>query len=137
MLAKRIDICQYVCMASRTGSVSTEPTRRVETDPCCTPLFGSAFDENAAEDMAVILKTLADPVRLRLVSIIGTAPDGEACACDLPGLVDRSQPTVSHHLGQLVKAGILEREQRGKWAWFRINGERLTAVCRALDLSCC
>ena len=86
--------------------------------------------------MALVLKTLADPVRLRLVSIIGTAPAGEACACDLPELVDRSQPTVSHHLGQLVKAGILEREQRGKWAWFRINGERLEAVCRALDFSC-
>lgn len=105
--------------------------------PCCVPLFGAAFDEEAAEDMAVILKTLADPVRLRLVSIIGTSPTGEACACDLPELVDRSQPTVSHHLSQLVKAGILEREQRGKWAWFRINGSRLQAVCRALDLSCC
>lgn len=107
------------------------------TEPCCVPLFGRAFDEDAAEEMAVILKTLADPVRLRLVSIIGRAPDGEACACDLPDVVGRSQPTVSHHLGQLVKAGILEREQRGKWAWFRLNGEQLAAVCRALDLSCC
>lgn len=118
------------------SAIDTEPADD-RAAPCCVPLFGSAFDEDAAEDMAVILKTLADPVRLRLVSIIGTAPAGEACACDLPELVDRSQPTVSHHLGQLVKAGILEREQRGKWAWFRINGERLEAVCRALDVSCC
>ena len=125
-------------MAATTDSAvdDTEPAGDLAA-PCCVPLFGAAFDEDAAEDMAVILKTLADPVRLRLVSIIGTAPSGEACACDLPGLVDRSQPTVSHHLGQLVKAGILEREQRGKWAWFRINGARLEAVCRALDLSCC
>lgn len=123
-------------MAATTDSAADTAQAADRATPCCVPLFGSAFDEDAAEEMAVILKTLADPVRLRLVSIIGTAPDGEACACDLPGLVDRSQPTVSHHLGQLVKAGILEREQRGKWAWFRMNGERLQAVCRALDLSC-
>ncbi len=107
------------------------------SDLCCTPLFGPSFDDQAADDMALILKTLADPVRLRLVSIIGRSPDGEACACDLPQLVDRSQPTVSHHLSQLVKAGILSREQRGKWAWFRINDDRLTAVCQALDITCC
>jgi len=139
-LAIHIDICQYVFMAVSTKPEpgSEMPSSAVdESEPCCVPLFGRSFDEEAAEDLAFILKTLADPVRLRLVSIIGTAPDGEACACDLPDLVDRSQPTVSHHLGQLVKAGILEREQRGKWAWFRINGDRLVAVCNALDLSCC
>ncbi len=135
-IAIRIDICQYVSMAASTQSVTGDKRETGESALCCVPLFGPAFDEGAAEEMATILKTLADPVRLRLVSIIGTAPDGEACACDLPDLVDRSQPTVSHHLGQLVKAGILEREQRGKWAWFRLDGERLAAVCRALDLSC-
>ena len=99
---------------------------------CCPPLFVDGFDEQAAKEVATILKALADPVRLRLVSIIGTSPDGEACACDLPDLVQRSQPTVSHHLSQLVKAGILAREQRGKWAWFRVSTERLSTVCQAL-----
>ncbi len=99
---------------------------------CCTPLLVEGFDDEAAAEMAAILKSLADPVRLRLVSIIGTAEDGEACACDLPALVERSQPTVSHHLAQLVKAGILTREQRGKWAWFQVDRDRLAAVCTAL-----
>ena len=108
-----------------------------ESQFCCTPLFTDGFDEEAAEDVASVLKALADPVRLRLVSIIGTTDNGEACACDLPALVDRSQPTVSHHLSQLVKAGILTRQQRGKWAWFRINAERMNTVCRAIMVAEC
>ena len=60
------------------------------------------------------------------------APEGEACACDLTGPLGRSQATVSHHLSQLTKAGILEREQRGKWAWFRLSPTRLDDICLAL-----
>ena len=92
------------------------------------PLLGAPLDELEAESLAELLKALADPVRLRLVSIIGSAEAGEVCACDLPGLVARSQPTVSHHLSLLVKAGIVDREQRGKWAWFRLREERLAEV---------
>jgi ArsR family transcriptional regulator len=98
--------------------------------PCCTPLLGGTLDEGEATDLATTLKALADPVRLRLVNIIAQA--GEGCACDFPSLLDRSQPTVSHHLSILVKAGILQREQRGKWAWFWVNNERLDAVGAAL-----
>jgi ArsR family transcriptional regulator len=83
-------------------------------------------------ELAGVLKVLADPVRLRLVSIVAAAPTGEVCACDLPELVGRSQPTVSHHLSLLVRAGIFEREQRGKWAWFRLRLETLAAVRTAL-----
>jgi ArsR family transcriptional regulator len=101
-------------------------------DSCCVPLLQGALDEDQAADLAEVLKALADPVRLRLVSIIATAESGEVCACDLPELVDRTQPTVSHHLSLLVKAGVLEREQRGKWAWFRLCPERLEAVGDAL-----
>lgn len=72
------------------------------------------------------LKALADPVRLRLVNLIAQA--GEACACDLPEALDRSQPTVSHHLKVLVEAGLLEREKRGKWAWFRVRTDELQAL---------
>ncbi len=93
---------------------------------CCTPLFDEAIDEVAASDLALVLKALADPVRLRLVSIIGAS--GEACACDFPEMLGKSQPTISHHLSQLVNAGILEREQRGKWAWFSINQARVDEV---------
>ena len=93
---------------------------------CCSPLLSSTLDDDEAAELASVLKALADPVRLRLVNVI--AESGEGCACDFPAAVGKSQPTISHHLGQLVKAGILHREQRGKWAWFRVNEDRLEAV---------
>jgi ArsR family transcriptional regulator len=99
---------------------------------CCPPLVSAPIDAARAEELATLLKALAEPVRLRLVSIIAASPEGEACACDLPGLLDRSQPTISHHLSQLVMAGIVDREQRGKWAWFRLRPERLAALCAVL-----
>lgn len=109
---------------------TVQPERRIAL--CCAPLLTSPLTEADAHDLADVLKALADPVRLRLVSIVASAADGEVCACDLPELVDRSQPTVSHHLSVLVKAGILDREQRGKWAWFRLHPERLDAIAAIL-----
>lgn len=102
---------------------------------CCPPLLDGALDEAQAADLAGVLKALADPARLRLLSII--AANGEMCACDLPALVDRTQPTVSHHLSQLVQAGLLDREQRGKWAWFSLRSERLEELCGALGANGC
>ena len=99
---------------------------------CCSPVTGGALDEAAAIELAAVLKALADPVRLRLVSLIAAASTGEVCACDLPALVDRSQPTVSHHLTQLVRAGLLDREQRGKWAWFSVRPDGFAALRAAL-----
>ncbi|MEO1062523.1 MAG: metalloregulator ArsR/SmtB family transcription factor [Actinomycetota bacterium] len=105
-------------------------------DACCPPLLGPSLDEEDAEALAATLKALADPVRLRLVNLIAAAPDGEVCACDLPAQLDRSQPTISHHLSLLTKAGIVEREQRGRWAWFTLRSEQLAALCLALDPDC-
>ncbi|NQU36324.1 MAG: helix-turn-helix transcriptional regulator [Actinobacteria bacterium] len=76
-----------------------------------------------AERLAAILKAVAHPARLQLLSIIKSS--GEACACDLTAPIGLSQPTVSHHLKLLTEAGLIEREQRGTWAWFRVNPERL------------
>jgi ArsR family transcriptional regulator, arsenate/arsenite/antimonite-responsive transcriptional repressor len=104
-----------------------------EEQICCPPLAGELLAEGEAEELAGLLKALADPVRLRLVSLVVNAPAGEICACELPGLLDRSQPTISHHLTVLTRAGILDREQRGKWAWFRLRPGRLAAVGVALD----
>ena len=95
----------------------------------CAPILAVPISEREAAQVKVVLNSLADPIRLRLVSVV--AASSEACACDLPAFVGRTQPTVSHHLSQLVKAGILEREQRGKWAWFAVNHSRLAHV-RAL-----
>jgi ArsR family transcriptional regulator, arsenate/arsenite/antimonite-responsive transcriptional repressor len=99
---------------------------------CCSPVTAGRLGEAEAVELAAVLKALADPVRLRLVSLIAAAPAGEICACELPGLLDRSQPTVSHHLTQLVRAGLIDREQRGKWAWFRLRPERFAAIRAAL-----
>ena len=99
---------------------------------CCPGVFDGALDETQAEELAVLLKALADPVRLRLVSIMAAAATGEVCACDLPALVGRSQPTISHHLSQLVGAGVVDRQQRGKWAWFRLRADRLESLVTAL-----
>ena len=82
--------------------------------------------------MAAALKVIADPARLRLVSLLAAALDQEACVCDLTAPLGLSQPTVSHHLKVLAGAGLVEREQRGKWAFFRLVPERLAIVRQAL-----
>jgi ArsR family transcriptional regulator, arsenate/arsenite/antimonite-responsive transcriptional repressor len=111
----------------------TERRNRIDVASlCCSPVTAGRMDEAEAEELASVLKALADPVRLQLVSAIAAAPEGELCACDLPDVVDRSQPTVSHHLSLLVRAGLIDREQRGKWAWFRLRPERFAAVRAAL-----
>ena len=95
----------------------------IADEPCC--VLASALDEETATDAAGLLRALADPVRLRIISMIATAPEREVCACDFPAVLERSQSTISHHLGQLVDAGLVHREQRGKWAWFRLDRDRL------------
>ena len=99
---------------------------------CCTPLASGSLDEADAAVLADALKVLADPARLRLLSLIASAADGEACACDLVAPLGRSQPTVSHHLSMLVDAGFLTREKRTKWAWYRIVPERIEMLRAAL-----
>jgi ArsR family transcriptional regulator, arsenate/arsenite/antimonite-responsive transcriptional repressor len=100
---------------------------------CCEPVLESTLDPAQAEELAAGFKVLADPVRLRLLSLIAAAPDAEACACDLVGPLGRSQPTVSHHLGVLTGAGLLTREQRGRWAYFRVDPARLAVLRDALN----
>lgn len=103
-------------------------------DDSCCPRLADVLDEESAEQLAVTLKAVADPARLRLLHLIGTAEGGWACACDLATPLGRSQPTVSHHLSVLVAAGLLEREQRGKWAWFRARRAQLADLGGALCL---
>jgi ArsR family transcriptional regulator, arsenate/arsenite/antimonite-responsive transcriptional repressor len=103
-------------------------------DECCAPLTSDVLDETAAVELAEALKVLADPARLRLLSLVAAAESGEACACDLTEPLGRSQPTVSHHLSVLVDAGFLSREKRGRWAWFRLERQRLQALGALLDV---
>jgi ArsR family transcriptional regulator len=87
---------------------------------CCTPLTATAISDDDAQALARTLKALADPTRLRLLSLIAAHEGGEACVCDLTEPVGLSQPTVSHHLKQLVEAGLVTREKRGVWAYFTV-----------------
>jgi ArsR family transcriptional regulator len=104
-------------------------------EECCSPLLVDPISSADAEALAAGFKVLSDPVRLRLLSLIANTPGGEVCACDLTEPVGRSQPTVSHHLSILVGAGLIEREQRGKWAWYRLVPERVGVLRDALSLS--
>ncbi len=100
----------------------------MESTTCCAPVTDEALSVVEAQDLATAFKVLADPVRLRLLSLIASVPEGEVCACDLNDPLDRSQATVSHHLSVLVKAGLITREQRGKWAWFAVAPDRVEFV---------
>ena len=101
-------------------------------EACCGPLLSEALSEEQSEDLAAAFKVLSDPARLRLLSMI--AATDEACACDLTEPLGRSQPTISHHLSVLTDAGLISREKRGKWAWYRVVPERLTFLRDALAL---
>jgi ArsR family transcriptional regulator len=98
----------------------------------CAPLLEDEIGEIDAERLAALLKVLAEPARLRLLSLIQAQPDGEACVCHLTSPLGLSQPTVSHHLKVLLEAGLVDREQRGSWAYFRVRPEPLAAVCGVL-----
>ena len=99
---------------------------------CCVPVTTDGLDEAEAADLAVMFKALADPARVRLLSLIANAPGAEACVCDLIAPLERSQATVSHHLALLVDAGLLTREKRGKWAWYQLAPERLEQMRASL-----
>jgi ArsR family transcriptional regulator len=111
--------------------------RRVaQVEQCCIPVADGLLTKAEAEALASTLKVLADPARLRLVSFIATQPEAEACVCNLTAPVGLSQPTVSHHLKLLVGAGILDREQRGRWAYFSLRPgalERVASVFQTGD----
>lgn len=101
-------------------------------EACCSPVMDTTLTADQADDLAAAFKVLSDPVRLRLLSMVASASAGEACVCDLVEPLDRSQPTISHHLSVLADAGLLEREKRGKWAYYKAVPERLAVLRDAL-----
>ena len=104
----------------------------VETVACCAPLATEPLSADAAERIAPLLKALADPVRLRLLSLVASHGDGEACVCDLNDAFDLSQPTISHHLKVLHEVGLLDRSKRGVWVYYRVRTESLSALSALL-----
>lgn len=100
-------------------------TRVTLEDACCPPVPGQILDHGAATETAELLKAIADPVRLQLLTHIAGAPGTTVCACHLLEPLGISQPTLSHHLKRLTEAGLITRERRGRWAHYTLVGERL------------
>lgn len=117
-------------MCGTLGPVSQVSPEWVE---CCSPLVGEPMDAPTAQRLATVLKAIAEPTRLQLLSLVAAHADGEACICDLTDPVALSQPTVSHHMKVLVDAGLLTREQRGKWAYYRLVPGALDAIAQLLS----
>ena len=106
------------------------PRKTAVFDPiaCCAPVRTDMLDETQAAVLAGSFAALSDPIRLRLLSYIASAEADEVCACELTEPSGRSQPTVSHHMKILVDAGLVEREKRGLWVWYRLVPSRLDAL---------
>jgi ArsR family transcriptional regulator len=111
---------------------ATLPVLGSELAACCAPVTGGVLDDRTAQRLAHVFKALGDPTRVKLLSLIAATEGGEACVCDLIAPVGLSQPTVSHHMKQLVDAGLVTRAQRGKWAYYKVVDESLTALANAL-----
>jgi ArsR family transcriptional regulator len=127
-LPRDIRACQY-----RRMSKSLTVLDPVDTAACCPPLSVEPLSvkplsAEQAERVAPLLKALADPVRLRLMSIVASHPGGEACVCDLNDAFDLSQPTISHHLKVLHDVGLLDREKRGVWVYYRARTQALASL---------
>ena len=99
-----------------------------QTVACCAPLQREPMTLQQAERIAPLLKALADPVRLRLMSMVASYEDGEACVCDLSAGFDLSQPTISHHLKVLHEVGLLDRTKRGVWVYYKVRPDALADV---------
>ena len=104
----------------------------VQTVACCSPLVQEPMSADTAERIAPLLKAIADPVRLRLLSLVASHADGEACVCDLNDAFDLSQPTISHHLKVLHEIGLLDRTKRGVWVYYAVRRDALADVAALL-----
>jgi ArsR family transcriptional regulator len=135
--APYIDSCQYLPhsghMSPSTGIVQNRPALPVIDEACCTPLLREPITASQAADLARLLKALADPTRLRLVSMVAAHEGGEACVCELTEPLGLTQPTISHHLKILVDAGIFTRDKRGVWAYYALVPAVLGALSAVLS----
>lgn len=116
-------------------STTPLPAIQPEAVACCTTLTSETIDAGRADELAKKLKALADPTRLRLVSIVAASEGREACVCDLIEPVGLSQPTVSHHLKILMEAGFLTRSKRGTWAYYTLVPGALGELSQLLDVT--
>jgi len=135
--AREIDRCQCLPLLGQVTTQSALQTRPhlPVTEACCTPLLREPITARQAADLARLLKALADPTRLRLVSMVAAHEGGEACVCELTEPLGLTQPTISHHLKILVDAGIFTRDKRGVWAYYALVPAALDALAAVLKTS--
>lgn len=103
-------------------------------EECCPSVFAAPLDQASAVELAAGFAALADPARLRVISILAAAEGGEVCVCDLVEPLGKAQPTVSHHLKVLGESGLVVGDRRGKWVWYSLVPARLAALRSALQL---
>ena len=120
-------------MSTTTATIQTRPALPLAEQACCTTLLREPITAGQAADLAHKLKALADPTRLRLVSMVAAHDGGEACVCDLTAPLGLTQPTISHHLKILVEAGIFTRDKRGVWAYYALIPSALDALSAVLS----
>ncbi|MGK7917033.1 MAG: ArsR/SmtB family transcription factor [Prochloraceae cyanobacterium] len=123
ILADNIDECQYRSMKHSNSK-----------SQCCPPLLDGVIEKSQAQQLATLFRVLGEEVRLRILSLIAAQPEGKACVCDLTEELEVAQPTVSHHLKVLYQAGLLDKERRGNWIYYRLVPERFQALRQALML---
>lgn len=104
-----------------------------DTDECCPSVLGAPLDAGEAANLARGFTALSDPVRLRVLSMLAAAPDGEVCVCDFVEPLGKSQPTISHHLRVLADAGLVHGDRRSKWVWYSLDLDRLASLRAAID----
>lgn len=103
------------------------------SDNCCPSVLDAPLNADDAMEMARGFSALADPVRLRVLSMLAASPEGEVCVCDFVDPLGKSQPTISHHLKILTDAGLVEGDRRGKWVWYSLNRDRLAELRATID----
>lgn len=115
-------------MATRTAAIKVR-----SVDTCCPSVLAAPLDVDGAAELASGFTALADPVRLRMLSMLADAADGEICVCDFVIPLGKSQPNISHHLKILSEAGLVSGDRRGKWVWYSLNRDRLAELRAAID----
>lgn len=115
-------------MAKASSSIKVR-----SVDQCCASVLAAPLDAAEAEELARGFTALSDPVRLRVLSMLADATEGEVCVCDFVDPLGKSQPTISHHLKILSEAGLVQWEKRGRWVWYSLNRDRLASLRAAID----
>jgi ArsR family transcriptional regulator len=125
-----VDALMIVNMYTRSMAKIQLTSTAAPPEACCAQPFVEVLDAQEAEDLAQAFAALADPVRLRILSMVSEA--GESCGCELTAPLGKSQPTISHHTKVLAEAGLLRGEKRGKWVWWSVDRKRVRALRDAL-----